>query len=43
MGAYADKWIHAFETDRQMLEALVGEAKLAELRAQETIAEGYRP
>jgi glutaconate CoA-transferase subunit A len=41
--AYADKWIHAFENDRQMLEALVGEAKLGELRAQETITEGYRP
>jgi glutaconate CoA-transferase, subunit A len=40
---YANKWIHAFDDDRQMLGALVGEAKLEELRAREVITEGYRP
>lgn len=40
---YADKWVHAFEDDRAMLEKLVGVKKLLALRQGETITEGYRP
>jgi len=43
LDAYLDKWIHAFEDDQQMLEALVGNDGLERLRAEENIHEGYRP
>ena len=40
---YAEKWISPFATDQEMLDKLVGEEKLSQLRANETITEGYRP
>ena len=40
---YAEKWISPFATDQEMLDKLVGEEKLNQLRANETITEGYRP
>jgi acyl CoA:acetate/3-ketoacid CoA transferase alpha subunit len=40
---YIEKWIAPFATDQEMLERLVGEEKLNQLRANETIKEGYQP
>ena len=40
---YVEKWIDAFETDRDMLDKLVGAKKLLDMRRRETIREGYRP
>ena len=40
---YTEKWISPFATDQEMLDKLVGEEKLSQLRANETITEGYRP
>jgi acyl CoA:acetate/3-ketoacid CoA transferase alpha subunit len=42
VGAYVEKWIAPFANDREMLDTLVGEEKLAQLRANESITEGYR-
>ncbi len=40
---YAEKWIYAFEDDREMLDKLVGAKRLIDLRQREVITEGYRP
>jgi len=40
--AYADKYITPFEDDQAMFNAIVGDERLAKLRAAETISEGYR-
>ena len=40
---YIEKWISPFATDQEMLDKLLGEEKLNELRAKEPITEGYRP
>jgi len=40
---YIEKWIAPFTSDREMLDKLVGEEKLQQLRANESITEGYRP
>ncbi len=40
---YAEKWVHPFTDDREMLEKLVGAKKILGLRSRETITEGYRP
>ncbi len=39
---YVEKWITPFASDQEMLDKLVGDEKLAELRAKEVITEGYR-
>ena len=41
MDEYLEKWVFNVPSDREMLERLVGEQKLEQLRAQETITEGY--
>jgi hypothetical protein len=38
---YLEKWVHSVASHEEMLEQRVGNAKLEELRAQETIREGY--
>jgi acyl CoA:acetate/3-ketoacid CoA transferase alpha subunit len=40
--AYVGKYVTPFADDRAMYDALIGEARLARLRANETIHEGYR-
>lgn len=40
---YVEKWVAPFAADQEMLDKLVGEEKLNQLRANETITEGYRP
>lgn len=40
---YIEKWIAPFASDQEMLQKLVGDEKLSQLRANETITEGYRP
>jgi acyl CoA:acetate/3-ketoacid CoA transferase alpha subunit len=40
---YVEKWITPFATDQEMLDKLGGEEKQSQLRANETITEGYRP
>jgi glutaconate CoA-transferase, subunit A len=40
---YIEKWISPFANDQEMLDELVGEERMNELRANETITEGYRP
>jgi hypothetical protein len=39
---YIEKWVAPFANDQEMLDKLVGEGKLAQLRANEAITEGYR-
>lgn len=39
---YLQKWVYDFETDRDMIDKLVGAKKLIELRRHEVIREGYR-
>lgn len=41
IGEYLDKWVYAFDSDARMLEELVGQQKLEQLRAAETVREGY--
>jgi glutaconate CoA-transferase, subunit A len=40
---YAEKWIHPFKDDREMLDKLVGASRLLQLRSRETVTEGYQP
>jgi hypothetical protein len=39
--AYLDKWVRPFDTFEEMLDKLVGQAKLDRMKAAETIKEGY--
>lgn len=39
--AYLDKWVRPFETFEEMLEKLVGQAKMDTMRANEVVKEGY--
>lgn len=39
--AYLEKWVRPFDTFAQMLETRVGAAKLEEMRARETVKDGY--
>jgi acyl CoA:acetate/3-ketoacid CoA transferase alpha subunit len=39
---YVDKYVTPFETDREMLDKLIGPERLEKLRAAETISDGYR-
>jgi acyl CoA:acetate/3-ketoacid CoA transferase alpha subunit len=41
MDQYLEKWVYGISSHGEMLEQRVGKAKLEELRAQETIHEGY--
>ncbi len=43
VAGYVEKWIDPFANDGEMLAKLVGDEKLEQLRANETIREGYRP
>jgi glutaconate CoA-transferase, subunit A len=40
---YAEKWVHAFADDREMLEKMAGVKKLLDMQRREGISEGYRP
>jgi acyl CoA:acetate/3-ketoacid CoA transferase alpha subunit len=42
VGPYIEKWVAPFASDQEMLDKLVGEEKLAQLRVNESITEGYR-
>jgi acyl CoA:acetate/3-ketoacid CoA transferase alpha subunit len=39
---YVEKWVGPFDNDQAMLDSLVGGEKLAQLRANEVVHEGYR-
>ncbi len=41
MDEYLDKWVHSVSSNEEMLEKHVGQEKLAVLKAEETIKEGY--
>jgi glutaconate CoA-transferase subunit A len=41
--AYLDKWIYGVSSEKEMLETLVGEAKLQQLRERTATKEGYQP
>jgi hypothetical protein len=41
MDEYLEKWVFSVPSHGEMLEQRVGQGKLEELRAQETIREGY--
>ena len=43
LGAYLQKWVHAYDSDEEMLEKAVGRARLAELERRSTRKEGFRP
>ena len=38
---YLDKWVHGVSSHQEMLDKLVGEAKLEQMRQAETVREGY--
>jgi len=40
---YLEKWVYGVSTHEELLERVVGAAKLAQLKANEIITEGYRP
>jgi acyl CoA:acetate/3-ketoacid CoA transferase alpha subunit len=42
VGPYIEKYVTPFADDREMLDKLVGSERLEQLRANETISEGYR-
>lgn len=41
--AYLEKWVYSVASHQELLDKLVGEAKLADLRERAAIKEGYRP
>lgn len=41
MDDYLEKWVYSVSSNQEMLEKLVGDEKLQQLRAEETIREGY--
>jgi acyl CoA:acetate/3-ketoacid CoA transferase alpha subunit len=43
LGPYLQKWVHAYESDEEMLEKAVGRVRLAELERRSTRKEGFRP
>jgi glutaconate CoA-transferase subunit A len=43
LGAYLQKWVHAYDSDEEMLEKAVGRMRLAELERRSTRKEGFRP
>ncbi len=43
VAGYVEKWVDAFDNDREMLEKLVGVKKLLDMRRREPIKEGYHP
>ncbi len=43
LGAYLQKWVHAYDSDEEMLEKGVGRARLAALERRSTRKEGFRP